>query len=259
MPSITLPDGRTLNLFITGTGTPVVLLHGYLDSHKSFFRLFEALGATHKLYAPDQRGHGDSAPAPDYAVSGFVADAIALLEALTLGPVHLGGHSLGGIVAQRVAESRPDLVKSLALISTARTAHGNAALLDAAPLLAALDSAVPPALAREFQASTSFTTLPADIFQTYLDETAKVSLDVWQRALHGLVADNHDTSHPPQHPTLIIWGAKDGLFTITDQHTLRAAYPNATWLTLPETGHAPNWERPEQTAQALLAFWAAHA
>lgn len=89
MPALTFPDGRSLAYEITGQGEPVLLLHGYLDSHKSFFRLFDTLGAHHTLYAPDQRGHGTSAPTATYEITGFTADAIALLEALDLGPVHM--------------------------------------------------------------------------------------------------------------------------------------------------------------------------
>jgi pimeloyl-ACP methyl ester carboxylesterase len=253
MSRFTLPDGRTLAYHVSGQGEPVVLLHGYLDSHKSFYRLFEALGATHTLYAPDQRGHGDSDPAPDYNVAGFTADVVAFLE--PLGPVHLAGHSLGGIVAQRVAVQRPDLVKSLALISTARSATGNAALAEAAPLLAELAGEVPPELAREFQASTTFTALPEDVFAVYLDETAKVSLDVWQRALDGLLNEPEPEDAPLPQPTLIIWGAEDGLFSAADQTRLRAVFPQARVTTFPETGHAPNWERPAETAETLLTFW----
>jgi non-heme chloroperoxidase len=255
LPALTFPDGRTLAYEILGQGEPVLLLHGYLDSHKSFFRLFDALSAQYTLYAPDQRGHGVSSQATNYEIAGFTADAIALLEQLDLGPVHVAGHSLGGIVAQRVAAARPDLVKSLALVSTARTAANNPTLAEAAPLLAELRSTVPQALAREFQASTTYTKLPEDVFAVYLAETEKVSLDVWRGALDGLLHEPPPDTTPIPHPTLILWGEKDSLFTAADQDELRAFFPQARFITFPTTGHAPNWERPDETAQTLLTFW----
>ena len=87
MTRFTLPDQRSLYyLQIGDSGTPVVLLHGYLDSHASFFRLFEVFGAAHRLYVPDQRGHGESSAAPDYSIAGFTDDAIAFIEGLGVGP-----------------------------------------------------------------------------------------------------------------------------------------------------------------------------
>ena len=76
-----------------------------------------------------RRWHGDSDAAASYEISGFTQDAIEFIEQLHLGPMHLVGHSLGGIVAQRVARARPDLVLSLALIATARSNSGRADLV----------------------------------------------------------------------------------------------------------------------------------
>jgi non-heme chloroperoxidase len=257
MANFTLPDQRVLHFEqIGGVGTPVVLLHGYLDSHLSFYRLFEALGAKHRLHVPDQRGHGDSDPATDYSIAGFTADAVAFIESLHLGPVHLGGHSLGGIVAQRVAALRPDLVRSLALVSTSRHAGHSQALLETVAVLEGLTDPVPEALAREFQGSTTFTPLPEDVFATYLAETRKVKADVWRRALDGLVEEPPLRATPPSDiPGLILWGREDGLFLKPDQDVLRQHFLRADFVEYPETGHAPNWERPTEVATALLEFW----
>lgn len=255
MLAYTCPDGRTLRYESFGQGPPVLLLHGYLDSHKSFYRLFDVLAAHHSIIALDQRGHGESDQADDYSVAGFTQDAINLLDYLCLGPVRIVGHSLGGIVAQRIAQSRPDLVKSLALISTARTAAGNPALAEAAPLLAEFTHYVPDNLARDFQASTTHAALPEDVFAVYLAETAKVSLATWRGALDGLLTEPPPPDTEISHPALIIWGENDSLFTAADEDALRASLPQAYFLSLPATGHAPNWERPEACITALNAFW----
>jgi pimeloyl-ACP methyl ester carboxylesterase len=257
MARLKLSDQRELHYARIGdTGSPVVLLHGYLDSHLSFYRLFEALGAKHRLYLPDQRGHGDSDPAADYGIAGFTGDAIAFIEGLDVGPVHLGGHSLGGIVAQRVAALRPDLIRSLALISTSRHAGNSQALLETVPLLAKLADPVPESLVQEFQGSTTFAPLPEAIFAPYLAETRKVSADVWRRALDGLVEEPPlPAALPSDIPALVLWGKDDGLFLKPDQDALRGHFTRANFVEYAETGHAPNWERPAEVAMALLNFW----
>jgi pimeloyl-ACP methyl ester carboxylesterase len=256
MDVFTLPDGRRLKYWTYGeNGSPVVLLHGYSDSHGTFFRQIEALAARHLVVAPDQRGHGESDLAAEYSMAGFAADALALLEHLNLGPVHLGGHSLGGIVAQRVAAARPELVKSLALISTARTSGGNAVLLEAVPVVAGLSDPVPEAVLREFQGSTTHVALPEEIFEEYLKETRKLKAEVWRGALAGLVEEVPPEEAPSEIPTVILWGEHDGFFGAADQAALRAHFVNAKFVEFKNAGHAPNWEQPEGVGKALLDFW----
>src|SRR5450755_3104328 len=126
---IRLPDGRRLHFVSVGEHGPrVVFLHGFTDSWRSFELLFPALGARFRLFALDQRGHGDSEAADSYWMGEFADDAIAFIESSRREPVHLVGHSLGSIVAQRVAERRPELLASLILIGAAPSTGGHGGL-----------------------------------------------------------------------------------------------------------------------------------
>jgi non-heme chloroperoxidase len=60
--------------------------------------------------------------------------------------------------------------------------------------------------------------------------------------------------HRISAPTLLIWGARDALFARDEQDRLMAALPHAALKVYAETGHCPNWERPEQVAADLTAF-----
>ncbi|MCX5194608.1 alpha/beta hydrolase [Streptomyces sp. NBC_00249] len=107
-------DGRRLSyLDFGGPGRPLLALHGHLSEGASFAHLAEALGDEWRVVAPDQRGHGDSDRADDYTRAGYLADLVALLEHLELGPVPLVGHSLGGINAYHLAAEHPGLVSAL--------------------------------------------------------------------------------------------------------------------------------------------------
>ncbi len=107
-------DGRRLSyLDFGGTGRPLVALHGHLYEGATFTRLAGALGPEWRVIAPDQRGHGESGRADDYAREGYLADLRALLDHLGLDRVVLLGHSLGAINAYQFAARHPGRVTAL--------------------------------------------------------------------------------------------------------------------------------------------------
>lgn len=107
-------DGRRLSyLDFGGPGRVLLALHGHLSEGRGFASLARELAPDWRVIAPDQRGHGDSDRATDYSREGYVADTVALLEHLGLGPVAVLGHSLGGINAYQLAARHPDLVSAL--------------------------------------------------------------------------------------------------------------------------------------------------
>lgn len=102
-------------------GEPAVLLHGLGGSATNWTDLVGLLAGQVEAEAPDLPGFGRSAPPADgrYTVGAHARAVVALLQEQARGPVHLFGNSLGGAVANRVAAERPDLVRTLTLISPA--------------------------------------------------------------------------------------------------------------------------------------------
>lgn len=112
-----------------GRGTrALVLVHGFTGSRRDFAPRLAALAELGRTLALDLRGHGDSGHARDpasYTLEQLADDVAALLAALELGPCDLLGHSMGGMVALRVALAHPQQVASLVLMdSAARTPDG---------------------------------------------------------------------------------------------------------------------------------------
>ncbi|MDY7099973.1 MAG: alpha/beta hydrolase [Actinomycetota bacterium] len=115
-------DGMSIAFSRRGSGEPFVLVHGYLGSRAQWRHVVGPLASRVEVVTFDQRGHGTSGRTgsdDDYRIDELVADAVAVIEALGAGPVHLLGHSLGGVVALRVATEQPDLVRSLVAGDTA--------------------------------------------------------------------------------------------------------------------------------------------
>lgn len=107
--------GVRIRTWEKGTGPPLLLVHGYGGAAWNFSELAPLLRGR-RLLIPDLPGHGGSTPLPASACVAAYADALAD----TLGePVDLFGHSMGGVVGLRLAERRPDLVRSLVLAAPA--------------------------------------------------------------------------------------------------------------------------------------------
>jgi pimeloyl-ACP methyl ester carboxylesterase len=110
--------GQRIEYFEQGAGDPVVLLHSTGASGSQWRRLAAELGDRFRVIAPDLCGYGGTGPWQGKGEISLAAEAAmvaALVERLAR-PVHLLGHSFGGAVALRLAQDRPELVKSLILI-----------------------------------------------------------------------------------------------------------------------------------------------
>jgi pimeloyl-ACP methyl ester carboxylesterase len=102
----------------SGSGRPVVLLHGLGSSSEDWENQIPALVENFEVIAPDFRGHGRSSKPPGpYSINQFASDVTTLLDELDVGPVRLVGLSLGGMVGFQVAADRPDLVSRLVVVN----------------------------------------------------------------------------------------------------------------------------------------------
>lgn len=236
-------------------GEPVVFLHGWPDSWFSWSRVLPLLPRRFHVFVPDQRGFGDSErPATGYGMADFAADAVAFLDALDIGRASFVGHSFGSFVTRQVALLHPERVARMVLIGTSVSAatpvtrEVQAALVD-------LRDPVPVEFARDFQASTAYVSLPESFFERIVAESLKLPARLWREVLDSVIAyDDARELARITAPTLLMWGEQDALFPRADQDRLVAAIREARLTVYPDTGHCPNWERPERVAADLEGF-----
>lgn len=234
-------------------GTPILFLHGYADSWRSFERVMVALPPERRALAPDQRGHGNSGkPEGGYAEEDFVQDLLAFLDILELEKVHLVGHSMGSLIAQPFAALHPERVGKLVLISSAASAARNEVLREFAQCIEGLEDPVDRAFVCDFQATSN--PVPAEFMEAIVSESMKVPARVWRSALAGmLAADHRPLLSKVAAPVSVAWGNQDGIFTRKDQEELLRGIPHAV-LKEYTTGHALHWEKPEEFAMDLEEF-----
>ncbi len=132
-PNFTLRDvptrGARIRAVVGGSGPPVLLLHGYPQTHAIWHRVAPSLAERFTVVAADLRGYGDSEKPPGgpdhaaYSKRAMAADQVELMETLGLAPFHLVGHDRGGRVAHRLALDHPGSVLSLTTLDIAPTRH----------------------------------------------------------------------------------------------------------------------------------------
>ncbi|MEV6228673.1 alpha/beta hydrolase [Saccharopolyspora shandongensis] len=123
---VTVADGVTLNAAVGGTGSPVVLLHGFPQTHLMWRHVAADLAADHTVICPDLRGYGDSDKPADadgqtYAKRTMAADVVALARAFGHERFALAGHDRGALVAIRAGLDHPDAITHLASLDVLPT------------------------------------------------------------------------------------------------------------------------------------------
>jgi len=236
-------------------GAPIVFLHGWPDSWFTFSRVLPSLPSTWRAIAVDQRGFGNSDhPGSGYTFQELAADAVALLDALDIERAAFVGHSFGSFVAREVAIAQPQRVTALVLIGTGFSTS--------TPVMRSLQAAVhtlpnpiPEPFAREFQASTAYRPLPPEFFDRIVVESLKIPAHLWPVMIDRLVQyDATAALGNIRAPTLMLWGDHDALFSRAEQDLTLAALADARLKVYDETGHCPNWERPDDVAADIASF-----
>jgi pimeloyl-ACP methyl ester carboxylesterase len=255
---VDLPTGVRLNYVERGDprGTPVILLHGYTDSRRSYDLVLPLMPASWHVFAVTHRGHGDSSkPEAGYEPADFSADLAAFLDAMQLDSAVIVGHSMGSSVAQRFAIDYPSRTRALVLEGAFFPSPHNEAVRAFFQDVKGFADPIDPKVVREFQQSTLTRPVSPEFFETILGESLKVPALVWKAALAPyLTVDFSDRLKEISVPTLLVWGDRDGFTLRAEQDALNRAIAGSRLMTYEGTGHCPHWEEPERFAADLITF-----
>ncbi|MFC4607978.1 alpha/beta hydrolase [Streptomyces maoxianensis] len=257
---------------------PALYVHGLGGSSLNWSALMQLLDDVVDGEAVDLPGFGDSPPPDDgdYSVTGHARAVIRHLDAAGRGPVHLLGNSLGGAVATRVAAVRPDLVRTLTLVSPAL------------PELRVQRSAVPTALLALPGVASLFSRLTKDwtaeqrtrgVMALCYGDPGRVDdeglrnaveemerrmqlpyfWEVMARSARGIVdaytlGGQHGLWRQAERvlaPTLLVYGGRDQLVAYRMARRAAAAFRDSRLLSLPDAGHVAMMEYPETVALAF--------
>jgi 3-oxoadipate enol-lactonase len=257
-------NGVKLNFELHGeSGDPLVLVHGYTGDITDWRHQLPAFSPSFRVLIADNRGHGLSAAPNDrssYTVEQMAADMTALVDELGFPRFHLLGHSMGGAVAQEMAIANPERLLSLTLHDT--TNSFAAALINSA-LAVWRDYRFKVAESEGMRAVAEFTSpfpppphMPAARLEETKERLAVMSVDAFIGAWEGLASWQGAETRAAAitASALVIYGDIDTQFIIDGSLGLAATIPGAELAVIPQTGHQPQWERPELFNAALGAF-----
>lgn len=254
---VALSTGVTLHYVEQGhpSGVPVLLLHAYLDSWRSFEFVLRLLPDSVHAFAPSQRGHGDSdRPPSGYLAADLVADVGAFLDAVELDAAVLVGSSSAADTARRFALEHPARTLGLVLVGAFHTFPADApAVREMREQIAALRDPVDPDFVREFVEGTAGHAVPPTFLETMVAESRRVPAHVWREMFDGLL-DAPPAAGTIDVPTLILWGDADPICSRKEQDALLASIPSAELRSYPGAGHLVHWEQPERVAADIAQF-----
>lgn len=254
---VDLPTDVHLQVEVRGPvdAPALVLLHGYSDSGFSFSRILPLLPSDRRIIVPDLRGHGGSSrPAVGYGMDTLATDVLGLLDALQVESAVVLGHSMGSLVAQRIATLAPERVEALVLVGSAPSIHGLAGLDEFRATVDALADPVPEEFVRGFQESTIVRPVPPEFMDGVVAESLRLPARVWRELLNGMIEAPVVAPGEIRARTLIVWGSDDGVFGRDQQSRLLALIPRSRLSVYEGVGHAPHWEDPPRFAAELAGF-----
>ncbi|HEX8224678.1 MAG TPA: alpha/beta hydrolase [Allosphingosinicella sp.] len=288
---IPLATGVTLNVASAGPegGEPMIFLHGFPESHRTWRYQLDGLADRYRVHAPDQRGFAASdrpEGVENYETDRIVADLMALADSLGLDGFTLVGHDWGGAAAWMAALTHPARIKRLVIVNAPHPLIFQKSLIDhpaqreasqyirffRSPAAEAAITAMGPAgfLERVLLSHADGTKLTEEDRQHYIDDWSQpgvlTAMLNWYRASRIVVPEPGEEvsapiwTHAPfpklKMPVLVVWGLRDSALLPVQLDGLHGQAEDLRLVTAPSAGHFITWEEPGTVTAAIRDFMA---
>lgn len=254
-----MPKAVELYFTETGSGPPLLLLHGLFGNGGNLAGLAKGLADDFRILNVDLRNHGRSPHSRIMDYPALSSDIIALMDRQNIDTAFIVGHSLGGKIGMATALFYPERVRQLAVLDIA------------------------PAKYRRGSSTTIqfLCDLPLDEIKTRADADMRLAKDIpdervrnfmlqnliptesgmkWRvnltalRDNRKLLADFPHITTPYTGPTLFLYGGQSGYIWPEHHDNIRKYFPNADILAIAGAGHWLHIERPKEVLDALRVF-----
>jgi 3-oxoadipate enol-lactonase len=266
---MTMDDGVGLAVEVAGEGPGLLLVHGLGGAKEDFADHVPTLARDHTVVTFDHRGHGESDNPTDpsaYSLARLRADTLAVADGVGLEQFRLLGHSMGGMVSRGIAINETERVVALVMMDTSAGPipgfdpslmdiacdvalnEGKQALKDLLDMAGALTT---PAYKRVLAARPGYPEFEAR-------KWAGMSEIMWGTIARELAyqPDDLPALAALTVPLLILVGDQDEPFMLAAK-LMKEAIPSAELAVVPNAGHSPQFENPQEWIAALTGFLAA--
>jgi pimeloyl-ACP methyl ester carboxylesterase len=286
---VSLATGVTLNVALAGPedAPPVILLHGFPESHRTWRGIVPLLEQRFRLVMPDLRGFGASdkpQATADYATDKTVADLFALADALGIERFALVGHDWGGAVAWAAAIGGSERIERLAIVNSPHPYLFQKSLIEDSGqrassqyIRAFREPGMETLIARmgfdtffdkSFAPHVDMSKVSAEERRRYIDDWSKpgamTAMLNWYRASKLVVPPPGITVPVPDFvqsafpkitmPVLVVWGLDDKALLPVQLEGIGEVGEDVRVVPLKGVGHFAPWEAPDQVAAALRPF-----
>jgi 3-oxoadipate enol-lactonase len=241
-------------------GTPVVLIHAFPLTHAMWEKQIAALQEKFHVLAYDVRGLGRSLLGDgQFTMEHFVDDLFALMDRLKLDRAALCGLSLGGYIALRAAEKRPERVGALVLCDTRSEADDNTGKLKRAQSIQLIQTKGVDAFAKGFVPNLVSETTKKEkpelleaLLQTVRSQSPQ-GICAAQLAMLSRT-DTTESLGKISCPTLVIHGEADAVIPLAQAEKMQKNIPDSRLAVVSQAGHLSNLEVPGEFNRHLAAF-----
>ncbi|GAA1883557.1 hypothetical protein GCM10009715_32400 [Paeniglutamicibacter psychrophenolicus] len=256
---LTLVGSKRLFIETAGTGPDIVMVHGLGGTTNFFEPLVASLADRFRVARYDFNGHGRSPLAEELTLESLVAELALVIESRTVsGRAHLVGHSMGTLIVQQLASTRPDLVQDVVLLGPVReqapaaqdATRARAALVRDKGMVAVADAIANGATAAE--AAIENPLVRPFVREMLLGQDP----EAYAQACEALAGARNPDLSTIESRVLLLTGNEDKVSTPAANEAMAAELDRAEMLVAPGTGHWTVPEAPDFVVAAVLDFLA---